>query len=67
MKYIKLAWHIFVITVAMYIIRPIEAFLKSCYAACVAFKYRFIDLWDKQGWSSLELYKQAWERFKGDE
>ena len=60
MKYLEFIYHILVITIVLYMIRPTEAFCKAFYSALLTFLDKFDSVWDKAGWSALELYKRAW-------
>lgn len=64
MKLLKLVWHVTVITLALYAVRPIEALYLSTSEAYYAFVDKFSRVWAKEGWESLRLYKEAWSKFK---
>lgn len=64
MRYLKLIWQLFVITSALYLIRPCEAFIKAFVRAYKEFKWEFKDVWARDGWSSLNLYGKAFIIFK---
>lgn len=67
-RYLKLSWHLLVITFALYLIRPAEALCKAAKYGSVMFIRCFKDEWSyifqKDGWKSLELYKGAFDLFK---
>lgn len=65
MRYVTLVWHLFIITVALYIVRPIEAFYMATICACKAFVDKFVRVWAKEGWKALDLYNEAFNKFKG--
>ena len=68
MRYITLVWHLFIITVALYIVRPVEAFYMATICACKAFVDKFVRvLLVKDGWKALGLYREAFNKFKGDQ
>lgn len=60
MKYLKFIYHILVITIVLYMVRPTEALCTALYSALLSFLNKFDSVWSKEGWSSLELYKRAW-------
>lgn len=67
MKILKLIYHVLVITVALYLVRPVECVYHASVEAFDIFIYTFKCKWEKEGWESLALYKRAWRIFKGEE
>ena len=63
MRYITLIWYLFIITIALYIVRPTEAFYRATIQACEAFAWEFKRIWDKEGWEALDLYRKAFDKF----
>lgn len=62
-RYTQLVKHFYTITVAFWIIRPVERLYKATRSAFRSFKVEFIDLWTLEGDAS-EWYKNAWTIFK---
>ena len=63
-----LVWQFLVITVALYVVRPCEALYKAVKYSLKMFGRCFVDefrnVYSKEGWDSLTLYKKAIEIFK---
>lgn len=67
-RYVVLVWHLIVVTIALYLVRPCEALYKAIKYSLTMFGRCFVDefkdVYSKQGWDSLALYKTAVNRFK---
>lgn len=66
MRYLKLFYHMLVITFAMYIVRPVEAVYKGLIKSFFAFNYEFQHyMWDNcKDFTTKELYKAIYKTFK---
>lgn len=64
-RYLRLVKHLSNITIAFYVIRPVECLYRSTIAAWKRFKGEFVGFWTLEGDAS-DWYKSAWKIFKGD-
>lgn len=72
MRHLKLVYQFFVITLVLYLLRPIEATICAIWKGSKSFwssaKYEFKDrMWTGSGWTAKELYKTAIEYWKEGE
>lgn len=64
MKYLKFLWQVFVITICLYIVRPAEAFYKAMVYGARSFCWEFKDIYNREGWGSMDLYGLALKNLK---
>lgn len=72
MKHIKLAYQLFVITLVMYLLRPLEAVVCAFWKGASNFwyhaKYEFQDkMWVGSRWTAKELYRTSIDAWKESE
>jgi len=71
MKYFVFLWHVVVITLALFLIRPVECLVKGLWCGIKSgvdsFWWKCTYVWSTYGgWEANTLYKEAYLKMKGE-